>query len=83
MVHYAQWDLSLLDLVDPKTKAIIVPIYPVDLECNAAGHRPVLPMSPPGPSAASPKPPKLLEKYIEDYSASGSPTPYIPLEEET
>ena len=37
LVHYAQWDLSLIDLVDPKTKAIIAAIYPVDLERNAAG----------------------------------------------
>jgi transposase InsO family protein len=81
-VHYAQWDLSLIDLVDPKTKTVIAPIYPVDLERNAAGHRPVLPVSTPT-SEAPPKAPRLLEKYIEDYAASGSPTPYIPLEEET
>jgi len=82
MVHYAQWDLSLIDLVDPKTKTIIAPIYPVDLERNASGLRPELPASAPQkPEITSP--PNLLAKYIEDYSASGSPTPYIPLEEET
>jgi len=80
-VHFAQWDLSLIDLVDPKTKTVIAPIYPVDLERNAAGHRPTLPTT--APLAVTPKSPRLLEKYIEDYAASGSPTPYIPLEEET
>lgn len=79
-VHYAQWDLSLIDLVDPKTKAIIAPIYPLDLERNSAGIRPALPQA--ALPRATPKPPKLLERYIEDYSASGNPTPYIPLEEE-
>lgn len=80
-IHYAQWDLSLMDLVDPKTKATLAAIYPVDLERNANGLRKSLPKPGVVPSV-KPRAPRLLEKYIEDYSASGSPTPYIPLEEE-
>jgi putative transposase len=80
-VHYPKWDLSLIDLVDPKTAAVLCPIYPLDLERNANQIREVFETTA-SPPAVNPKTPRLLEKYIEDYSAEGSPIAYIPLEEE-
>ncbi len=78
-VHYAQWDFSLMDLVDPKTKVLLCPVYPQDLEKNANQNRQVIVLStPPRP----PKSPRLLDKYIQDYSAEGAPISYIPIREE-
>ena len=79
-VHYPQWDLSQIDLVDPKTKAILCPVYPVDLEKNSNQARRLLEEAP-SPQPHTVTKPKLLEKYIEDYSAEGAPIAYIPLEE--
>ena len=80
-VHYPKWDLSLVDLVDPKTSVVLCPIYPLDLVRNANQIRESFETteSPPEVKRATPR---LLEKYIEDYSAEGSPIAYIPLEEE-
>ena len=81
-IHYPKWDLSQIDLVDPKTSLVLCPIYPLDLERNANQIRKVFETTDIPPVAAA-KTPRLLEKYIEDYSAEGSPIAYIPLEEET
>lgn len=82
-IHYADWDLSLMDLVDPKTKQVISPIYPLDLEKNANQVRKPLEAILPSEAKEQLKRPRLLEKYIEDYSAEGAPISYIPIEEET
>lgn len=79
-LHYAKWDLSLVDLVDPKTKARLAPVYPVDLAKNAS--RPRRTIEPSIEPLAPAQTPRLLEKYIQDYSAEGRTVGYIPLEEE-
>jgi len=80
-VHYPQWDLSLVDLVDPKTKVVLCPLYPLDLERNANQIRKII-----DPINNKPEPqktiPALLEKYIADYAAEGTPISYLPLNEE-
>jgi transposase InsO family protein len=38
-VRYARWDLSRVDLVDPRTGTILAPIYPLDRQANADGQR--------------------------------------------
>jgi hypothetical protein len=38
-VRYARWDLSRVDLVDPRTGTILAPLYPLDRHANAAGQR--------------------------------------------
>ena len=80
-VHYPKWDLSLIDLVDPKTSAVLCSIYPLDLERNANQIRQSFETTDKLPAVAS-KMPRLLEKYIQDYSAQGSPIAYIPIEEQ-
>jgi len=34
-VRYARWDLSRVDLIDPRTGTILAPIYPLDRTANA------------------------------------------------
>lgn len=86
-VRYARWDLSLVHLVDPRTGALLQPIFPLDRARNADGFRrplaPQGPQIPPGlesPIRPSEHPP-LLQKLLRDYSASGLPPAYLPLEE--
>ena len=79
-VHYPKWDLSLVDLVDPKTSAVLCPIYPIDLERNANQIRESFETTDKPPEVKRTTP-RLLEKYIEDYSAEGAPIAYIPIEE--
>jgi putative transposase len=38
-VRYARWNLGRVDLVDPRSVAILAPIYPVDKGANADGRR--------------------------------------------
>jgi hypothetical protein len=38
-VRYARWDLSRVDLIDPRTGIILAPLYPLDRTANADGRR--------------------------------------------
>src|SRR5690606_7607850 len=38
-VRYARWDLSRVDLVDPRSGTILSPLYPLDRKANADGQR--------------------------------------------
>lgn len=80
-VHYPQWDLSLIDLVDPKTKAILAPIYPLDLVKNSNQVRKNIEPSNNAPATVK-STPRLLEKYLADYSSEGTPISYVPLNED-
>ena len=42
VVRYARWDLSRVDLVDPRDGTILAPIYPLDRAANADGRRSVI-----------------------------------------
>lgn len=37
-VRYARWDLSRVDLVDPRSGTILSPLYPLDRKANADGQ---------------------------------------------
>lgn len=82
MVRYARWDLTRVDLVDPRHGTLLAPLYPLDRTANADGRRAVLaPAS--VDSAASDRPqssalPPLLQKILADYSATGLPPAYLP-----
>jgi transposase InsO family protein len=39
VVRYARWDLSRVDVVDPRSGAILAPIRPLDRQANADGRR--------------------------------------------
>jgi hypothetical protein len=86
-VRYARWDLGRVDMVDPRSEAILARIYPLDRHKNADGRR----------SAIEPdnrddddnhddddrerqrnELPPLLESILQDYSATGIPPAYLP-----
>jgi transposase InsO family protein len=82
-VRYAEWDLSHVHLVDPRTNTLLCRLYPLDKVQNSDGLRRRL-----GPvEAADPAPPPaktpagmapLLSKLIADYAATGLPPAYLP-----
>ena len=43
-LHYAEWDLSRVDIVDPKTQKILAPVYPINLQANSNKKRRDLPL---------------------------------------
>jgi len=86
-VRYARWDLSRVDLVDPRHGTILAPLYPLDRRANADGRRRAI--EPDHSDAATdagtddcqegdnPLPP-LLKRILEEYSATGTPPAYLP-----
>ncbi len=78
-LQYARWDLSRVDLVDPRTGAILCPVLPLDKSANANGQRRRLtpvradlsPLQPTGMSA-------LMIELLADYAATGVPPAYLP-----
>jgi transposase InsO family protein len=82
-VRFAEWDLSQVHLIDPKTQASLAQVYPVDLKRNAEGKRRIFEKQIDLPliehkRSESP----LLTKLIAEYSATGLPPAYIPMPEE-
>jgi len=51
-VRYARWDLRRVDLVDPQHGTILAPLYPLDRQANADGHRLLFPLDTPGVTVA-------------------------------
>jgi hypothetical protein len=85
VVRYARWDLSRVDLVDPRHGTLLAPLYPLDRAANADGRR--ARVAPPTSSAAalpqkdrqhSDTLPPLLQKILAAYSATGLPPAYLP-----
>jgi len=80
-VRYARWNLQLVHLVDERTGKLLARIYPLDKQANADGRRRVVEAAEPAKEVkAEPRReiPPLLEKILEQYSASGKPPGYIP-----
>ncbi len=83
-LQYARWDLSRVDLVDPRTGTILCPVKPLDKSANANGQRRRLapvktdlsPLPPTGMSA-------LMIELLADYAATGIPPAYLPTVEES
>ena len=78
-LRYARWDLTRVDLVDPRTGTILCPIYPLDKSANATGQRRRLApantdLSPLVPSGL----PALMTELLRDYAATGVPPAYLP-----
>lgn len=78
-LRYARWDLTHVDLVDPRTGAILCPVSPLDKSANADGQRRRL--DPAGPDR-SPVPATgmapLMRQLLADYAATGLPPAYLP-----
>jgi transposase InsO family protein len=84
-LRVARWDLSTVDLVDPRTGAHLATLLPIDKIKNADRMRRVL-----APADASPAPAKkppgiapLLRALMADYAATGMPPAYLPKNEKT
>jgi transposase InsO family protein len=83
VVRYPRWDLSLVDLVDPREGTILARLFPLDRAANADGRRAVLEpradefstANRPGSSAELPP---LLKQILAEYSATGLPPAYLP-----
>ena len=77
-LRYARWDLRRVDLVDPRTGAVLSPVRPIDKEANADRRRGTL-----EPVTNAPRAPRggvapLLQQMIADYAATGLPPAYLP-----
>lgn len=87
-VRYARWDLSRVDLVDPRSGTILSPLYPLDRKANADGQRLLFEPDDAAVSAdAGPRPdqqnpnqelPPLLRHLLAEYAATGLPPAYLP-----
>lgn len=79
-VRVARWDLSTVDLVDPKTGAHLAVLLPLDKVKNANRARRVLGATA-TPSKPLEKPPgmaPLLRELMAEYAATGLPPAYLP-----
>jgi len=78
-IRYARWDLSTVDLVDPRTGRHLCTLLPLDKEKNADGRRATLE---PVVTQIAPRPPAgiapHLQKLMADYSATGLPPAFLP-----
>jgi putative transposase len=82
-VRYARWNLGRVDRVDRRSGIILAPIYPRDRTANADGRRAAVavdgrdgpPESPPRPSGERPP---LLQRILQEYSATGLPPAALP-----
>jgi putative transposase len=83
VVRYARWDLGRVDLVDPRSGAVLAPLYPLDRSANADGRRRAVEPEPGDAPADDPRPrdnrlPPLLKRILDEYSAMGIPPAYLP-----
>jgi hypothetical protein len=83
VVRYPRWDLSLVDLVDPRQGTILARLFPLDRTANADGRRAVIDPRPEevsatGPSQPPAELPPLLKQILAEYSATGLPPAYLP-----
>lgn len=81
-LQYARWDLTRVDMVDPRTGAILCAVKPLDKSANANGQRRRLApantdLSPLRPTTL----PALMTELLADYAATGVPPAYLPTTE--
>ena len=86
-VRVARWDLSSVELIDPRRGTHLATLYPVDKERNADRRRRAL-REPSARAhsqvAASPAGiAPLMRQYMADYAATGLPPAYLPLDTTT
>jgi hypothetical protein len=74
----ARWDLRSVDLVDPRTGAILAALHPLDKTRNADARRRRLETVSSQPAAPAAGVAPLLEKLMADYAATGLPPAYLP-----
>ena len=77
-LRYARWDLTQVDLCDPRTGTVLCQVKPLDKSANANGQRRRLTavttdLSPLPSSGIAP----LLRQLLADYAATGLPPAYL------
>ncbi len=83
VVQYPRWDLSQVDLVDPRERTVLARLRPLDRTANADGRRAVIASQPDEvptndrPQSRAELPP-LLKQILAEYSATGLPPAYLP-----
>jgi len=81
-VRVARWDLSSVDLVDPRRGLHLTTLFPIDKERNADRRRRAhVELSAAGPSELTPARAgvaPLMRQYMAEYAATGLPPAYIP-----
>lgn len=88
-LRYAEWDRRSVDMVDPVSGKILSAVYPIDKAKNADGNRRVRAPRPledavdQQQEVSSEELPPLLRKLMREYSATGLPPAYIPLNTES
>jgi transposase InsO family protein len=82
VVRVARWDLSTVELCDPKTEAHLCVVLPLDKANNADGRRRPLPL--PSVDQRPPLPPAGIAPYLrqlmEKSAATGFPPAYLPID---
>ena len=81
-VRIARWDLSAIDLVDPRSGGHLTVILPLDKDKNADGRRRVVARV--GPTTPMPAPAGIaphLRQLMAEYAATGLPPAYLPKHE--
>jgi hypothetical protein len=83
VVRYPRWDLSLVDMVDPRKGTVLARLFPLDRTANADGRRATIASQPdevpaPEPSRPDGDLPPLLKQILAEYSATGLPPAYLP-----
>ena len=81
-LRVARWDLSSIDLVDPRRDVHLATLLPLDKERNADRRRRALANPSAGallqPAATPAGIAPLLRQYMADYAATGLPPAYVP-----
>ena len=79
----ARWDLSAIDLVDPRAGTVLAPLWPLDKTRNADGRRRALAdRAPEAAEAPAGGIAPLLKDLLARYAATGLPPAYLPLHHE-
>jgi putative transposase len=82
-LRYARWDLSRVDLIEPRSGAILCAVRPLDKTANAQGlRRPLEPTTNTVTVMPDTGIAPLLKQMIADYAATGLPPAYLPTPEE-
>lgn len=82
-LRYARWDLSRVDMMDPRSDQILCAIHPLNKTANGSGNR--RRFESPGPSLVSAPATgmaPLLRELMAEYAASGQPPAYLPTDED-
>ena len=86
-IRYARWDLSAVELIDPRTLKHLCPLYPLDKTANAAGRRRRLDateehtapaLAEPTSTSTTEELPPLMRQHLAEYAATGQPPAYLP-----